>query len=288
MREQINLKNRNTPLPIDFVPTKQDCAVTEEEIEEVQKRFGQIHYRSAIGALIYASSGTRADITHAVSKLAKFSNQPGMKHYKALVWLISYLATHPKRGIRFYHNVEDSPVHKLLHRNKLSTPDNGLLVTFSDASWQDCPDTGRSTTGRISFINGGMVDHASHVPVPVAMSTGEAEYLGAGNACMSAAHLRMLVYDLQFLGTKQHTYENHDQIPPALIVLDSEAAIAMANSDRDTARTRHISRRFHYVRHGVSRQEHVLAWVPTDEQMADLLTKSGNFDHLIKQIYIDL
>ena len=210
-----------------------------------------------------------------------------MKHYRALVWLISYLATHPNKGIRYYHNIEDSPVHKLLVRNKLSSPRNGL-VTFSDASWQDCPDTGRSTTGRISFINGGMVDHASHVPAPVAMSTGEAEYLGAGNACMSAAHLRMLIYDLQHLGTRRHTYENHDQIPPALVILDSEAAVAMASSDRDTARTRHIARRYHYVRNGVAQTEHTLAWVPTDEQLADLLTKAGSFDYLVKQIYTDL
>jgi len=128
MKEQINLKKRDTPLPIDFVATKRDCAISEEEKEEVQKRFGHIHYRSAIGALIYASSGTRADITFAVSKLAKFSNDPGMKHYKALVWLISYLATHPDKGIRFYHNPEDSPIHKLLTRNKLSTPNNGLVT----------------------------------------------------------------------------------------------------------------------------------------------------------------
>ena len=133
-----------------------------------------------------------------------------------------------------------------------------------------------------------MVDHASHVPVPIAMSTGEAEYLGAGNACMSSAHLRMLSYDLHHLGTRQHTYERDNHLPPSMIVLDSEAAMAMANSDRDTARTRHISRRFHYVRHGVAMKEHVLVWVPSEDQLADLLTKAGNFDHLIKQIYIDL
>ena len=105
---------------------------------------------------------------------------------------------------------------------------------------------------------------------------------------MSAAHLKMLLYDLHHLGTRQHTYENHEQIPSALVVLDSEAAMAMASSDRDTARTRHIARRYHYVRHGVATRERTLAWISTDEQVADLLTKSGSFDHLVKQIYVDL
>ena len=43
---------------LDFVDTKKDCTVTDEEKEEIQKRFGNIHYQSAIVALKYASSGT--------------------------------------------------------------------------------------------------------------------------------------------------------------------------------------------------------------------------------------
>ena len=70
---------------------------------------------------------------------------------------------------------------------------------------------------------------------------------------------------------------------PALNIVENEA-----NSDRDTARTRHVSRRFHCVRNGVSSKDHFLKWVPTEEQMADFLTKSGDFAHLTKQVCIDL
>ena len=126
------------------------------------------------------------------------------------------------------------------------------------------------------------------MPVPVAMSTGEAEYLGAGSACVSAAHIRMLLYDLQKLGTDEHSYTEPTNMPPATVVLDSEAAMAMANSDRDTARTRHIARRFHYVRHGVSQKDHVLIWVKSEDQAADFLTKNGDFSYLHSHIFIDL
>ena len=37
-------------------------------------------------------------------------------------------------------------------------------------------DKGRSTGGYISFSQGGPTDYGSHLPVPVAMSSGEAEY----------------------------------------------------------------------------------------------------------------
>ena len=253
LKDKFNIKERRTPLPMDFVPTKKDCALTEEEKTQVKERFGDVNYRSVIGGLIYASSGTRPDITYAVSKLAKFSNAPGMKHFRALVWLVGYLNTTKNRGIKFYHNYKDSPIYKLCQSNNIPISTDGL-ATFSDASWQDCPDTGKSTGGKIITINGGAVDHGSQMPVPIAMSTGEAEYLGAGNACMSAAHIRMLIYDMHNLGSPEHSYTEPNSMPPAIIVLDSEAAMAMANSDRDTARTRHIARRYHYVRHGVAQK----------------------------------
>ena len=246
LKNKFTIKERKTPLPTDFVPTKKDCALTVEEKANVHERFGNVNYRSVIGGLIYASSGTRPDITYAVGKLAKFGNSPGMKHFRALIWLVGYLSTTKNRAIRYYHNYQDSPVYKLCERNGIPISKDGLAI-FTDASWQDCPDTGKSTGGRIVTINGGAVDHASQMPVPIAMSTGEAEYLAAGNACMAAAHVRMLIYDLEYLGTSNHSYLDPSNMPPTLIVLDSEAAMAMANSDKDTARTRHIARRYHYV-----------------------------------------
>ena len=117
---------------------------TPEETKQVNDLFGGLHYRSAIGALIYLSSGTRPDITFAVSKLAKFSNAPGKKHYQALIWLMGYVKATPNKGIRFYSRIRDSPVYSLLKENDTEM-NSSNLVTFSDASWQDCLDTGRST-----------------------------------------------------------------------------------------------------------------------------------------------
>ena len=41
-------------------------------------------------------------------------------------------------------------------------------MPFSDSSWQDFPDTGRSTGAYIIFYQGGTIDHVIHVPGPVA------------------------------------------------------------------------------------------------------------------------
>ena len=49
------------------------------------------------------------------------------------------------------------------------------------------------------------MDYDSHLPVPVAMSSGEAEYIAAAVACMRASQLRMLVYDLQNMCSRDYS-----------------------------------------------------------------------------------
>ena len=46
-------------------------------------------------------------------------------------------------------------------------------MDFSDFSWKDCPDTGRSTGAYIIFYQGGTIDHVTHVPGPVYQSSVE-------------------------------------------------------------------------------------------------------------------
>ena len=46
-------------------------------------------------------------------------------------------------------------------------------MAFSDSSWQDCPETGRSTGAYIIFYQGGPIDHDTHVPGPVAKFSAE-------------------------------------------------------------------------------------------------------------------
>ena len=90
-------------------------------------------------------------------------------------------------------------------------------MDFSDSSWQDCPDTGRSTGAYIIFYQGGPIDHGTHVSGPVAQSSAEIEYNAACTAGMALAHFRMLVHEL--------LNEDPDMVPKEapLIVLDSKS-----------------------------------------------------------------
>ena len=96
------------------------------------------------------------------------------------------------------------------------------IVMFSDASWNDCIDTGRRTGGYIALSQGGAVDYGSHLPVPEAMSSSEAECISAAVACMRASYLRMLVYNLKFLGSITYDADNLTY-EPARIIIDNSS-----------------------------------------------------------------
>jgi hypothetical protein len=46
------------------------------------------------------------------------------------------------------------------------------------------------------------------------------------------------------------------------------------NEDKDTLRTRHMMKRYHYVREGVDSNQHAWIWITTTAQVADMGTKN--------------
>ena len=69
-------------------------------------------------------------------------------------------------------------------------------MDFSDSSWQDCPETCRSTGSYIIFYQGGIIDHGTNVPKPVSQSSAEIEYNASCTSGMALAHFRMLIHEL--------------------------------------------------------------------------------------------
>ena len=139
-------------------------------------------------------------------------------------------------------------------------------MVFSDSSWQDFPDTGRSTWAYIIFYQGGPIDHGTHVPGPVAQSSAESEYNAACTAGMDLAHFRMLIHEL--------LNEDPDMVPKedSLIVLDSKSAMCMAKNGKDTKHTIHIARRMHFIRNVEKCKMHKIYWCEGGLQLADIGT----------------
>ena len=129
------------------------------------------------------------DLSFAVHKLAKFSVNHGKVHFEVLVNLLRYIRDNKTLGLKYYADLNDAPVIYLLRQSNIKTKNH--LMAFSDSSWQDCPDTERSTGAYIIFYQGGPIDHGTHVPGLVAQSSAKSEYNAACNAGMALAHFRI-------------------------------------------------------------------------------------------------
>jgi len=92
---------------------------------------------------------------------------------------------------------------------------------------------------------------------------------------MAASHVRMLLYDYKYLGTERYNKVNQMiDISPSVLMVDNQAAVQMGMNDKLTKLTRHISRRFHYVREGIKQGLHRLYWISKEHQLSDILTKT--------------
>ena len=125
------------------------------------------------------------------TQVSKVSANPGKVYFEGLIHLLRYTRDNKTLGLKYYADLNDAPVTDLLRQSNIKTKNH--LVDFSDSSWQDCPDTGRSIGAYIIFYQGGPIDHGTHVPGPVAQSSAESEYNAACTAGMALSHFRMLI-----------------------------------------------------------------------------------------------
>jgi hypothetical protein len=136
----------------------------------------------------------------------------------------------PDYAIKLYSNVEESPAYQVCKKNRIKPTD---IIGFSDSLWQDCPDMGRSTCNFKVFVQGGLIDVQSTLPVPVALSSAKAEYMGAYNLGVIVCHLRDLMYKFEFLGTNDYDENNgKTKEPPTVLLID--------NHPFEQARTIHL------------------------------------------------
>jgi hypothetical protein len=146
----------------------EDCSKDEETAKTLQEEYG-IDYASCAGTLLYLSH-TRPDITYAVVKSAKYTRHPGVAKMEALLHLLRCLRDNLYLGMKYNSDITMSPITRLLSNNGTSL--DNPLCTFTDSSWNNDADKGRSSGCVIIIYMGGMVEHSSNMSDPLALSSG--------------------------------------------------------------------------------------------------------------------
>ena len=145
-------------------------------------------------------------------------------------------------------------------------------MVLSYSICKDCPDTGISTGSYIVFYQGGLIDHFTRVPGPVAQSSAYSEYNAACTSVMYLAHFRMLNNEL----LNKDPDVDPEQAP--LIIFDSKSSICMDNNSKDSKHTRHIDRRINFIRNGEEYNLHKTVWCERGLKLADIGTKNVRED----------
>ena len=228
--------------------TKDMESTTTEEINEMRN----VPYRSAVGSLIYLVTGTRPDLAVATGAVAKYCENPGPQHWAAVKRIFRYLKGTLDLGILF-------------------NPKNGTLVGYSDADWAGDLDSRRSTTGYLFMIGGVPISWKSKRQATVALSTAEAEYMALSAASQEVIWLRKF---LKNFGFKQETATK--------VYEDNQGCIALAKNPVAHERTKHIDIRYHFIREQVELNTIDVCYLPTEEMLADLMTKGMNRDRHLK------
>lgn len=203
-------------------------------------------YRELIGAHgIYLSLRTRPDISFAVTKLAQFSSNFNRSHWNSA-----------KRILRYLKETMD---YKLEYK-----PTGQQLSAFSDADWASSADDRKSTSGYVITLAGSPVYWKTVKQTVIALSTMEAEYVSVAACAREITWMRALLrsLDLEEIIGKS-----------TLILCDSQAAIAHAESYISNSRTKHISIKHHFIREKVKDGTIDLKYIRTNENLADILTK---------------
>ena len=155
-------------------------------------------------------------------------------------------------GLNYHAYIKDAPLSDLLRQANIKTENQ--FMAFSGSSWQDCPDTGRSTGAYIIFYQGGPIDHDAYVLGPVSQSNAESEYNAACTAGMYLAHFRMIIRI--FLNKDPYIFP--ERAP--LIILDIKSSVCIANNGKDNKHTSHTSITVYVLRNGDICKMHKIDW----------------------------
>ncbi|KAK3009190.1 hypothetical protein RJ639_013530 [Escallonia herrerae] len=230
----LNCKPISTPME----PNANKCAHEGKDLKEATM------YRQLVGSLLYLTL-TRPDISYAVGVMSRYMQNPKKLHLEAVRGILRYVKGTLDYGI-IYKKGGDCK-----------------LVGFCDADYAGDHDTRRSTTGYIFTLGSGVVSWCSKRQPAVSLSTTEAEYRAAAMAAQESTWILQLLEDL------------HQPIEyPISLYCDNLSAIRLAENPVFHARIKHVEVYYHFIRKKVLQEEIELEHVITENQVADLLTKS--------------
>ena len=159
------------PVSVPLDPSVQLLSVLTETVENNTPVGSNIQklYQRMVGKLMYAMIGTRPNPSFAVATLAKFSPTPTAAHLAACKWVVRYLWGTSSIGIMY--------------------GGASFCIGFTDSDYAGDRNNRRSTSRYVFMLYGGAISWIARQQTLVALSSTEAEYVAATEACKASSSI---------------------------------------------------------------------------------------------------
>lgn len=137
-----------------------------------------------------------------------------------------------------------------------------LLSGYCDSDWAGDPNTRRSSTGYVVFLGDNPISWSLKKQGAVSRSSTEVEYRALANCAVDIAWIRQIMCDLHMT-----------LLEAPIIHSDNMSALALSANPVLHSRIKHLEIDYHFVRERVQCRDLVVQYIPTDGQVADILTK---------------
>ena len=213
-------------------------------IDSTRESVNPTLFKSLVGSLRYLTF-TRPDIMYAVGLVSRYMEKPKQDHFMAAKRILRYIKGTLNNGLFYTHS------------------QNSKLVGYSDSDYGGDLDDGKSTSGYAFHIGSAIFSWSSKKQQTVALSTCEAEYIAAAGSTCQAIWLGYILGEL-----------NLAKEDPVTIYVDNKSAISLAKNPVSHSRSKHINIKYHFLREQVNDKIVELVHCRTEENLADIFTKS--------------
>ena len=204
---------------------------------------------------MYAAITTHPNITYAVNMLSQFNVKLSCAHWNAVKHVFCYLQGTKTLGITYDMD---------------SGYSNLILATFSDSNNGKSYHKKAISSGIILLAGGAIKWIAEKQPI-ITLSTMEAKYVTANAIAHSAKWMTQFIAELGFC--QEH---------PVNLFIDNQTAKKIAENPELHKHSQHIDKWYHWIQEQIELGFINLSWVPTDENLADIFTKSLATPHFIE------
>ncbi|XBI97093.1 hypothetical protein VPH35_033289 [Triticum aestivum] len=211
-------------------------------------------YRSVVRKLRYLTN-TRPDLAYSVGIVSRFMEAPTTEHWAAVEHILRYIKGTTNFGCVYLREKKKEMVE---------------LLGYSDSDLAGDVDDRKSTSGVAYFLGGSIVSWLSQKQKVVALSSREAEYIAAATAVCQGVCLGRLLGDLT--GKER-----------VVLKVDDKSTVSLwKNPVCHYGNWKHIDTRYRYLRECVEESKIDINYVCTNDQLADILTRSLGRQKFVK------